>query len=238
MDKKIIVCLLFGLLILPFASAYQKEVPLNVVVGCDKINCSLDWNITILNPNSSILVDNQAMTIGEFYSNYSLTPLDVGKYLVFLSDTTGSNNYDTSFDVTYAGEQLSTSQGILYGSLYLVLVLLIVVILLIINMLPDDNSKGEDGEILSISYLKYLRGTLWMVEYMMLIVILYLSSNLAFAYMSETLFANIFFVLFRISFGIAPLIVIVWVGWLVVQIIQDKRIRGLWERGMFPSGRI
>ncbi len=236
MDRRIVLFIfILSFMIIPFASAYQKEVPLSITVGCDKINCSLAWNITVLNPNSSILINNQVMSVGDYYANYSLTPTETGTFLVFLSDTTGSDNYDTSFDVTYAGEQLTTSQGILYGSLYLVLILFIIAVLLIMNLLPDENTKSNTGEILSISFLKYLRGTLWIVEWVMLIAVLYLSSNLAFAYLSETLFANIFFVLFRICFGITPIIVIVWVIWLIAKIIQDKEIHKLLNRGMFKQ---
>lgn len=235
MDRRIVLVLLFALFLFPLASAYQKEIPLNVIVGCDKINCSLAWNITILNPNSSILINNQVMSVGDYYANYSLTPVTTGTYFVFLSDTTGINNYDTSFDVTYAGEQLTTSQGILYGSLYLVLVLFIIAVLLIMNLLPDENTKSNTGEILSISYLKYLRGTLWMVEWVMLIALLYLSSNLAFAYLSETLFATIFLTLFRVCFSLTPIVVILWVVWLIAKIIQDKEIKSMLSRGMFKQ---
>jgi hypothetical protein len=73
---------------------------------------------------------------------------------------------------------------------------------------------------------------------MLFIAITYVASNIAFNYLTEQLFAKTLFMIFQISFGITPLIVIVWISWLVVQIIQDKRIRALWERGMFPSGKI
>jgi len=238
MDKRLIFILLFALFLFPLVSAYQKEIPLSITVGCDKINCSLAWNITILNPNSSILIDNQEMIVGDYYASYSLTPVSTGNYLVFLSDTTGSNNYGTTFDVTYSSEQLSTSQGILYGSFFTVLVLFILVIFFIITKLPDSNERDEEGKIMSISYLKYLRSTLWFVEWLLVVTVLYLASNLAFAYMSEQLFASILFVLFRISLGITPLVVIVWVAWMFVSFFQDKQFQNMLNRGMFPQGRL
>jgi hypothetical protein len=127
---------------------------------------------------------------------------------------------------------------VLYGALFFILVLFIISIFIVVGFLPDKNERSAEGEIISISYLKYLRGTLWMFEYMLVVAILYLSSNLSFAFMSETLFAKIFLTLFHISFAIAPIIVIVWVAWLIVQIVQDKKLKYLWSRGMFPQGKI
>ncbi len=161
----------------------------------------------------------------------------IGAYCVLIecNTTTQTGGIEKCFEITYNGKELQTSQGILYGSLYFVLILFIIAVLLIMNLLPDENTKSDKGDIVSISLLKYLRGTLWIVEWALLIAVLYLSSNLAFAYMSETLFANIFFVLFRVCFSMTPIIVIIWIIWLIAKIIQDKEMKQLMSRGIFKQ---
>jgi hypothetical protein len=111
-------------------------------------------------------------------------------------------------------------------------------ILFAINKLPRENSRDEEGRILSITYLKYLRPALWFVEWMIFIAVLFLFSNLAFAYLNENLFAQIIFVVFRICLGITPLIVIVWMIWIYVKLFHDKQFQKILNKGMFPQGKL
>ena len=79
---------------------------------------------------------------------------------------------------------------------------------------------------------------LWFVAWMFIVGILYISSNLAFAYLEDTLFANFLFVIFRITFGLTLPLIVVWFIWIFARIIDDKNIRRLWERGMFSGGKL
>ena len=223
--KRLIFILLFALFLFPLTNAYQKEIPLNVIVGCDKINCSLDWNITILNPNSSVLINNKAMSVGNYYSNYSLTPMDIGTYSVFLSDTTGSDSYGTSFEVTYIAESLTTAQGVLYGSFIILLILFVIGLLVLYSSLPNDNPRSAEGKILSINRLKYLRMPLLIFSYFMVAFIFYIASNLGYAFLSETLVAQVFFFLFRSMMILSPVIIIVWFIGIFFSVFEDKEIR-------------
>jgi len=96
----------------------------------------------------------------------------------------------------------------------------------------------KEGNLMSISYLKYLRNIFYVFEWMLFIAALYISSNLAFAYLNEELFAKILFVLFRITFGVTPIIVIVWMAWIFVSMFHDKELQKLLNRGIFPEGRL
>jgi len=237
MAFKIKLLLLLMLLIaIPIASAaYQLGTPLDLTVGCDKINCTLGWNITVLNPNSTILVNNAVMDVGDYYSNYSFTPATQGTYLIYLTDTDGAESYSTSAEVNYSGLELNEGKAILYIGFFGILVLMFIATFFGIGMLPASNERDEEGKLLSISYLKYFRNVLWLVEWMLLIGIVYIASNLSFAYLGEQLMAKTFFMIFHIMFAITPVIVIVWVIWIFVSMFHDKHLQNLLNRGMFGN---
>jgi hypothetical protein len=138
-------------------------------------------------------------------------------------------------EVTYSGETMETSQSILSGFMLLIFVFFMVSIVFFINKLPDSNSRDEEGNIISINWLKYLRTPLWFVEWMLLIGILFLSSNLSFAYLGDELFAQILHTLFRVLFGFTPVVIVVWIVWIIARIFQDKEMKKILDRGLFPG---
>ena len=107
-----------------------------------------------------------------------------------------------------------------------------------IYKLPGENTKDEEGKILSISYLKYLRKTFWFVEWIMFVGVVFLSSNIAFAYITEQLFAKTLFVIFQVCLGLTPLILTLWLIWIFVEMFHDKQFQNMLNRGFFPQGRL
>ena len=136
---------------------------------------------------------------------------------------------------TYHGDEINSGKGLLYLALFIVLVLFFILIMYGITKLPSSNARDEEGRILSINYLKYLRPVLMFTEWMILIAILYLSSNLAFAYLTEELFAQVLFTLFKICLAITPIIVVLWIVWIFVKIAEDKKLNEMIRRGIFPE---
>lgn len=235
--KLILLFLCLFLFLIPFSSAIAKiGSQYNITISCSAINCSAA-NLTVLFPNSStVLVNNQRMVNYNSYATYQITPTAFGDYYVFFTD--GTNKSQSTFKATSTGFDLSTGSSIVYAVLILLMMSLFAGISIGISKLPDSNEKGEDGRIMSINWLKYLRAPLYFICWMLFIAILYITSNLAFAYLGEQLFAKVIFVLFRICFGLTPLIVIVWVISFFVQFFQDKKFQSLINRGIFPQGKI
>ncbi len=251
--KKLIFLMIFVTILMPFVSAepemyFKQNTETDLKISCFDINNSLcsDTTACVLNmyyPNQTELYDNVTMSkSGTNYYNYTIPAEDLSdtgiyKTLIICTDaTTGFTSFE--IEVTYSGIVLSTPQSIIYFMLLGVIFFVFIINLFFISKLPDSNTRDEEGKILSISYLKYLRSTLWFVSYMLFIAILYISSNVAFAYLGEQLFAQILHVLFRISFGIAPLVLTVWIVWIFVQMFHDRQFQNLLNRGFFPQGRI
>lgn len=88
---------------------YEREAAIDITIGCDVVNCSDNNNITILYPNTTILIDNELMTAGAGFIYYSLTATQTnltGEYAVYV-DGDGLTDYQTSFVVNNNGENIS-----------------------------------------------------------------------------------------------------------------------------------
>jgi len=213
---------------------------INLIQTCS--NCTFNNLTSITYPNKTVTMISVLMSSNDGFT-YNYTFCDTrafGEYQVFgYGDVDGINtNWGADFKTTSTGVDLTPSSSIVYFLLFIIIFFVFFIILFFINKLPSSNNKDEEGRILSVNYLKYLRPALWFVEWMLFIAILYLSSNLAFAYLGEQLFANVLFVLFKITFGITPLIVILWFVWMFIKIFHDKQLQKMLNRGIFPQGKL
>jgi len=246
--KKLLSILIFSIFLISLISAqtefnlgtFAQGTNLTLLQTCE--NCTYINLSTMIYPNSSIALLGEFPMVknGTIFTYYFNDTNTLGTYFYIThGDLDGVDTLGTvEFIINYNGKELSTPQSVLYSSLFVVLVLFIFVVFYIIIQLPDENERDEGGRIMSVSYLKYFRTTLWMAEWMLMVAVLYLSSNLAFAYLPEQLFANILFVLFRITFGITPVLIIVMVVYMFVRFFHDKEFQNLLNRGIFPQGRL
>ena len=200
-------------------------------------------NISIAYPNSTLVITNDEMdNQGGGVWTYEFCNTSVlGRYDVMGSgDLEGT---DTSFDVlwfdvTYMGKQLTEAGAIMYIGFLALLILVFFLNFIGMGFLPNKNQRDEEGRILSISYLKYFRNVLWMTGYFLFIAIIYVASNLAFAFMEEQFVASVLFTIFKITFGIAPIIIILWLIWIFISMFHDKQFQQMLNRGVFPGGNL
>ena len=250
--RKLLTLLFLGMFLISMVSAQETSL------GTFKINerieiiqlCSNDTslcdscNITSVNyPSLSSIVSNVAMEKRSADFNYTLNESQTNQTGTlqingFCKTSSQYKVFSFTAKVNYLGYEITSGQSILYVALLGVLFFVFVSILFAIDKLPRYNQQDEEGKILSVSYLKYFRPVLWFVEWMLFIAALYISSNLAFAFLNEQLFAKILFTLFRVCFGLTPLIVILWIVWIFVSMFHDKEFQKMLNRGIFPQGRL
>lgn len=238
MGKKIIFIILF-LVMLPIINAdfgtFQQGS--NVIIKTN-LNAN-NVNLSIYFPNSSLAVNNQPMTqqAGDLW-NYTFISTDtLGDYLFHYCKVDGTGCASDTFTINYSGKNLTLAQAFLYLTLMFFLLFSFVLLIFAINQLPSENEKDEEGKIMSINNLKHLRKGGWFVVYMVYVGIIFLASNLAFAFLNEHFFADILFIIFRISFGMSPLIAISMVMWIFVDMFYDRKFQEMINRGFFPQGR-
>ena len=241
-----IYLLMFAILFISLASAttwgtYKQDKCVNLITICPLTGCNATTIQAITYPNSTIAVSDVSATHSGTVWNYTFCNThDMGTYTVYGYSTNSTQNesFIGDFEINYRGEKISSSQAIVYFILLIVIIFVFIMTILGIERLPKSNEKDEEGKILSITYLKYLRPVGWFFLWMFFIAILFLSSNLAFAYLSGQLFAKILFNLYRICFGLTPLIVVVWIIWIYRQMFHDKQFQKMLNRGIFPQGRL
>lgn len=233
--KKVLILLAFVLLIPAISATFAQDQAQDLTVSCENFSCS-ELNVTILYPNHSQFQYNQSMTSHDSYATLSITPDALGEYTVYFYD--GGNHSSTTFIVTTTGDNINTSHSIIYIGLLGILIFISVATFFGIGFLPKRNTTDQEGRIMSISYAKYLRNVLWMFEWGLIVAITYISANVATAYLSSAMLGQILLTISFMMIGVSPVIIIVWLVWIFADAINDKAVKKLLGRGIFPQGNI
>jgi len=245
--KGLVFMTMFALIVVMFSLVsadtltHQQNTDLNYTMTSNFATyCTLT---TINTPNGFNTIEVKGTLIGSQTwlfeidgSNFS----SLGNYRLNIACFGGSTvvtEYQ-SVDVTYSGKTLNEGKAILYIGFLTLLILIFFLNFFGMGFLPKRNQVDEEGRILSITYLKYFRDVLMMTGYFLFIGITFIASNLAFAFLEEELLAQTLYMIYRISFGFAPVVVIVWIIWIFVSLFHDKQFQKMLNRGMFPQGRI
>lgn len=225
-------------------------LPLVIAANYHKVDTTLEFSITSNNATScnlttidyplGILTINQESTKSYQTFNFSV---DEGNYTeqgyychnIECSDGTTTTSGEECYEVNYYGKELKQSQSTIYLGLLGILLFTLFATFWGMNMLPNDNQKDEMGRIMSITWLKYLRMPLWIFAYFLFIGIVYLSSNVAFAFLSEQLFAKLLFSIFVMLFAVAPVVIIILGVSFFVKFYHDKEFQKYLKRGIFPE---
>lgn len=201
-------------------------------------NCTYVNVSSITYPNSTILYLNVGMTKTGTKYNYTFCdtkPLGNYVYSVYGDKNGVLTTEEGTFEVTYTGDTLTTQKSILYIGLLALLIFFFILTIWFSSRLPSSEEHNENGELVSINNLKYLGSVLLFVGWMILIAIFYVTSNLAFAYLGETLFAKILFMIYQICFKLTLPLIFIWFIWIFYQIFQDKKLKGMISKGIYPS---
>ncbi len=239
--KKILLILVMSIFLFSLVSAecslpnpVKKGDTIQLTTTCS--NCT-SVNITkVIYPNQTLaLLGEFLMTSNSTNFNFSFSDTDaVGKYSYTTSgDLNGiSTQQSCTFEVTPTGSGLTTSKSIIFVSLLFLLVFLFMIDIGSLALVPKENNRdAESGEIVSINMLRHLRPVLYGFAWGLLLSILFISSNIAFAFLGTELFAKFLFVLFQIMFALTPIIVIFWGWYLLYHVVQDIAINKILKQG-------
>ncbi len=208
-------------------------IPLSQTCG----NCTYNNITTVLKTGENSIVHNissQMTKTGTFYNYTFCNTSQTGIYNVHgFGDINGIvTSWIYNFEITGTGFEFSQPRAILSLGLIGLLIFLFIITLGGISKLPSKDNYDEEGTLLSINQLKYLRPVLAMVSFFLIIAIVYVGSNIAFAYMGTTLLAEILFAVFKILFGLSLPIVVVWFCYIFYSIFKDREMKKYLERGV------
>lgn len=243
--KRCLLILTLVLLILPLATAldyptHQVNTTLRFSITS---NNATGCNLTTINSPGGMITINQAANKSYQTFNFTIESTNYSNFGPYCHNLECSDGYtitsgEKCYEINYFGKELTSSQSTLYIGLLGILIFTLFISFMGIRQLPDDNAKDEYGRIMSINYLKHFRLVLWLVCYFLFIGIIFLSSNIAFAFLSEQLFANVLFTIYQVLFALAPVVVIVLMISFFVKFFHDKEFQRLLNRGFFPGNEL
>ncbi len=239
--KKIIL-IIVGMLFISsiFALTFTQHSSINLKAPCtiNGTNClnTADCIISIAYPNGSLMFENSSMTNnGTGMVNITLPDSStLGDYLAPLSCCQGgecaSGNVD--FSITRSGQELSVDQSIIYFIVLIAGISIFVLCLYGAIKIPYKNTRNKDGEVISITHLKYVKIFLFFVDYLILIFIV----NILIGMSDNYLRLGIAFTFFKVFYflllvGLLPLVVFS-VFIMVVNILLDKELHKIITLGM------
>ena len=222
------------LLILPMVSSGLGTFKQGECVDIKTILNTSSVTLSTLNyPNGSVIVSEQDMTnsVGKTFNYTYCSATTIGKYYYDYYDADG-NVYVNDFDVTSTGENLTLEYGLIYFFALVFIVLVILGIFFIISLLPSQDTVDTEGNIMQISWLKYLRPVLWIFIWALSLGLLFIISNITLAYIPNPMVGNFFFALYKIAFWMTIVMLPIYSIYILVRAFQDKEMKRLIERGI------
>ena len=200
-------------------------------------------NITIRSPiNNTYIINNRMMTNnlnGQF--NISLissmnSVRGIYEWDMFCCDSTDCGEAHGTYSVTTDGENTSSMKAGVSISMIVLLIFLFVLTIFVYGRLPSKTSNSNDGGGLDYNNLKYFRPVIAIISYLILVAIVFISSNISYLFIDNNLIGDLLFRFFLImAYAIVPLFVILFLYGLV-QYVNDKRFKNMYERGFDFGG--
>ncbi len=224
--KKILLCLMLGIFLISLATATLPPVKQNECVQLKTILNTAWVNISsITYPNGTTLFLNQEMTKNALTFNYTFCGTDtLGLYLYDYFDAEG-NAYPNDFLVTPSGKVPTVAESILYFLLTIIMFAGSIAIFYLILIIPYQNPKNEEGVVVEITKLKYLKVFLITILYPIVIITLNLMNGLAVNFMSLTIFTGIIGFMFETLLRLAWMWTVVMALWIIYLLIRDTNFR-------------
>lgn len=218
------ILFILTLIILPLAQAdlgyFEKGTCVDVKTV---LNASTVTLSTLSYPNTTTAITNAAMTKQGNTFNYTFCNTDtVGKYIYDYYDQSG-NSYVNTFEITYNGEKLDPADAMVYIALIVAIGFFFVFLLYLIPRLPKNDNYNDIGDLVSINRLKHLRPALMFLAWVLVTLIAFMLSNVAFAYLPDTLVATFFFTVYRVMMVLVFPLMIFWSVKIFLDLITDLK---------------
>lgn len=244
MKLNAVLIIIIGIFLISFISAESIgtfKIKDNVELYQTCNNCTYCNLTSIKYPNAtSIINDVLNMTKDGTYYHYTLpggntSVIGVYKYCYDCGNTIEKSTGCIDFSITGTGYPMDSPKATLYIGLLALLVLLFIVDVLVIPNLPSKDNYDEEGVLISINQMKYVRPILWVVAYLLLMALMFIGGNVALAYMGETLIGKVLFAIARIMLALMLPFLVIWFIYIFYNIFQDNEMKKYIERGVIDT---
>ena len=242
MKTKLSLALIFiiGIFLISFISAesigtFKIKEDVQLYQTCN--NCTYCNLTSIKYPNSSNMLMGKNMTMSNTFFSYdldggNLSIIGTYKYCYECGNTYESITGCLDFTINGTGYPLDQPKAMIYLGLLFLLLVLFVIDIVFIPTLPTKDNYDEEGTLISINQLKYIRPILWVVAYLILMSITFIGSNVALAYMGENLIGMVLLRISQIMLALMLPGLVIWFIYIFYNIYQDKQLKEGLERGI------
>jgi hypothetical protein len=200
-------------------AAYEQGTDINVRITCTILNCSQEYNVTVEDPDGSILLDLAPTSIQAGYLNFTLNSTQTaqsGTYTSFLIGENGEPSLYT-FDVTPNGEVPTEANAIFYIGLLALLTFFFAILAYF----------GMSSESI------WIRAAALGFGYLFLIGISFVAWNMAadFITSSPFLVTFLYWAFIVLMIGFFPFLLILF-AYGIYMMVTVKEIKDMIERGI------
>ena len=210
---------------------FTQDKCVELIQTCE--NCTYVNISSLIYPNSSQTLKNVLMTKQDTLYNYSFCNTNLlGDYTVntFGNENGKKTTASYGFIITQTGTELSTANAVVYFVFLFILFALWVFSLFGALKIPWYHTKTSDGFI-NINDLKWLKLTLWVFNYLILMFIVGLTRSLTANYLFLTGTANVFNWIYWIMLSLIFPIIVVSFILIIISAVENKKLKDWVRRG-------
>ena len=218
---------------------FQINEDVEIYQECN--NCTYCNFTRVKGPTGANLLTNLEATEDGTYYHFTvgegnITDNGVYSYCYDCGNTAEKATGCLDFEVTYNGLPLTSERATLYIGLIGFLFLFFVLTIFFIPKLPQDK-VDDNGLMIEPASLKYLKPILIAFAWMEMLAIVFLTSNVALAYLPFKMFGDFLFLIFQIMFWTTIVAIPIWFINLFIGIFRHKEMKRLMERGVEFGGK-
>lgn len=199
---------------------------------------SISCYLTMQYPNTTVAYSNFNLTRGSTASAYYNVTLPAGMPIgdynnveVYCTDGVLNGTESYQFTVRGNGSQPTTTEGMIYVVVIFICTLLLFLSLWGVFGIKGGNVVDENGSVLHVNNLKYLKIFLVAMAYTLLVILAYFGMNLSYNFSSFNLATSIFNWIFTILMsGILPFLSLLFV-FMVIKFAKDLKIQKILDVG-------
>ena len=243
--KKILMFAIFGMFFISLASAstcifHELDTEINFTVTCENgensdgyCSASAFCPINIIDPSSNVIVSGENMTDYGTIFAYNFTTNQTGRYSIagFCRDGELQKKIDTCIQVTPNGEEFTNGKAISYIGFILILFVIFGLSLYGSLVIPWKHVRTEEGYIIGINEMRYVKLTLWALNYILLMFLFGLSYKF-FREAGIDGFTQFFNWAYQIMLAFIYPTMIATIIFMVMAFLASKRLRQQLERGI------
>lgn len=252
-NKGVFIIALIFLLFITFSyqtfaeDIYKQNKEIDLKISCINQNtksyCSIDseCNITIYNPDSSLIISNRVMQNQISFHNYTLNSTYTnqnGNYAgnVLCVDGSNSQTQDFSFLVTPSGYNPTITEGLLAGFLLILCVFIWILCINGYSTIRDNHEYDLGGNLMKVNFNKYIKMGLGFLAYLFFIIVIYMAWKISLKYLMVDFAFTIFDTIFTILWISVPIVFIIFIVTTFIKVVADMKLWELANRNLKPYG--